>query len=255
MVRWLIVALGAFLVVPAGASAESESVTSGTTNATLSWTGAADAVQGARLTITRAGVVAFDQAIRDVVCDGCALPGNGADDVKLADLDGLGEPEAIVTGGAVAGFYSFNATAGTYDPLRFDSPRGFNLDDLDRDGRPEIVSEDARFEGAPGSLVPPQVFIFTRQDDVPLLADVTTKYTSLVRRNATEARRAARKASGQERKRLYGVYVADEFLLGHGSTGLRELDRQIKRGRLGSPAAAKRYRRALLIRLKELGYR
>jgi hypothetical protein len=237
MPRCLIAALSALLLLPAVASAESESVTSGTVTATLSWTGAADAVQGARLTITRAGAVAFDQAIPDVVCDGCALPGNGADDVKLVDLDGLGEPEAVVTGGPVAGFYSFNATAGTYDPLRFDSPAGFNLDDLDHDGRPEIVTEDARFKG---SVLPPRVLIFTRQDDVPITADVTTKYTSLIKRNAAEAKRA----------RLWDVYVADQYLLGHGSTGLKELDRQIKRGKI-----TKRSRRALLKRLKDFGYR
>src|SRR4051812_2642102 len=63
MLRCLITALTALLLVPAVASAESESVTSGATTATLSWTGAADAVTGATLTITRGGVVAFDRAI------------------------------------------------------------------------------------------------------------------------------------------------------------------------------------------------
>jgi hypothetical protein len=242
MTRTLLCALAVLLLSPAVASAESESVTSGATTATLSWSGEASDVSGARLTITRAGAVAFDRPIREVVCDGCALPGNGADDVKLVDLDGLGEPEAIVTGGQVAGFYSFSATAGVYDELRFNTPVGFNLDDLDRDGQTEIVTEDTRFE-AP--VNPPQVFIFTRQDDVPLLADVTSKFTALIKRSAAQAKRA----------RLWDVYVADQFLLGRGSAGLRELDKQIKRGKLGSPARAKRYRRQLLSELKRFGYR
>src|SRR4051812_17647069 len=124
MLRWLIVALGALLLVPAAASAQgqSESVTSGDVTATLTWTPGADpGVTGARLAITRAGVIAFDAAIPQVVCDGCTLPGNGADDVRLADLDGLGEPEAIVTAVdgccSVAGFYSFNARTRTYGEL------------------------------------------------------------------------------------------------------------------------------------------
>ena len=71
-------------------------------------------------------------------------PGNGADDVKLVDLDGLGEPEVIVVAvkgcGPTAGIYSYNAGAGSYDQLRVPRPTGFKLDDLDHDGRPEIVT-------------------------------------------------------------------------------------------------------------------
>src|SRR4051812_14102503 len=116
MLRWAIVAVGALLLVPGSASAqgESESVTSGDVTATLTWMVGADAgVSGARLAITRAGVVAFDDAIPHVVCDGCTLPSRPAEDVQLVDLDGLGEPEAIVTAVhgccSAAGFYSFNA--------------------------------------------------------------------------------------------------------------------------------------------------
>jgi hypothetical protein len=231
MMRWLIGALGALLLVPAASRAESESVTSGATTATLSWTGAADSVSGARLAITRSGVVAFDQAIGAIVCDGCALPGNGADDVKLVDLDGLGEPEAIVTGGQVAGFYSFNATSGSYDELRVKTPAGFNLDDLDQDGQTEVVTEDTRFKA---SIEPPRIFIFTRQD-VPLLADVTTKFTTLIKRNAARAKKA----------KLWDVYVADQYLLGRGRAGLKAVERKL----------TGHQRRALLAKLKRFGYR
>ncbi|WP_028065797.1 hypothetical protein [Solirubrobacter soli] len=232
MPRTLLAALTALLLLPATASAESESVTSGNVTATLSWTGTADAPQAARLTITRSGAVAFEQAISDVVCNGCPLPGNGADDVKLIDLDGLGEPEAVVTGGDVAGFYSFNELAGSYDALRFETPGGFNLDDLDHDGSTEIVMEDTRFKG---SVRPPRIFLFARQDNVPITADITTKFTSRIKRNAAAAKRA----------RVWDTYVADQYLLGHGATGLKELDRH----------KSKAYRRALLKRLKAYGYR
>ena len=44
-------------------------------------------------------------------------------------------------------------------------------------------------------------------------------------------------------------------MLGHGSAGLREFDRQVKRGVLGSPKHAKRFRRRMLATLHRFGYR
>jgi hypothetical protein len=269
MTKSLIVAALALLLLPAVARAESETVTSGTTTATLTWTPAGLGVSGAALSITRNGVVAYDQPIPDVVCDGCTLPGNGADDVKLVNLDGLDDDEVVVTafsGGmhccSLAGFYDFDPATGGYDQLVKDfGSSGFNLDDLDRDGRPEIVTEDVRFEDLftshVGSFPPPAVFIFVRQDDVPLLADVTTKYTALIRRNAAEAKRSFAKAHKNDpaSRGVIAAYVADQYLLGRGSTGLKELDRQIKRGVLGGAKSAKAYRTKLLRTLHRFGYR
>ena len=62
------------------------------------------------------------------------------------------------------------------------------------------------------------------------------------------------KAHGNDdRFSLMIPYLADEYLLGHGSAGLREYDRQARRGRLGKDA--KRGRMSLLKLLKLLGYR
>jgi hypothetical protein len=269
MTKSLIVAAVSLLLLPAVARAESETVTSGTTTATLTWTPTELGVTGAALTITHNGAVTFDKPIPDVVCDGCTLPGNGADDVKLVNLDGLDDDEVVVTassGGehccSLAGIYDFNAATGTYDQLtRNFGSSGFNLDDLDHDGRPEIVTEDVRFEDRftshVGSFPPPAVFIFVRQDDVPLLADVTTKYTALIRRNAAEAKRSFAKAGKNDpaSRGVIAAYVADQYLLGHGSTGLKELDRQIKRGVLGGAKSAKAYRSKLLRLLHRYGYR
>jgi hypothetical protein len=101
------------------------------------------------------------------------------------------------------------------------------------------------------------VFDFVRQDDVPFLADVTTKYTKLIRGNAAEAKRSFAKAGKNDRssRGVIAAYVADQYLLGNGSTGLKELDRQIKRGVLGSKASAKAYRSKLLRLLHDYGYR
>jgi hypothetical protein len=124
MIKSLIVAAVALLVLPAAARAESETVTSGNTTATLTWTAGQFGVTDAALAITRDGVVAFNQPIPDVVCDECSLPGNGADDVKVVNLDGLDDLEVVVTaytGGehccTLAGLYDFNPATGMYDQL------------------------------------------------------------------------------------------------------------------------------------------
>ena len=49
---------------------------------------------------------------------------------------------------------------------------------------------------------------------------------------------------------MVSAYVADQYLLGHGSTGLRELDKQIERG-----AVKKSFRHKLLSVLHKFGYR
>jgi hypothetical protein len=269
MIKSLIVAAVALLVLPAAARAESETVTSGNTTATLTWTAGQFGVTDAALAITRDGVVAFNQPIPDVVCDECSLPGNGADDVKVVNLDGLDDLEVVVTsytGGehccTLAGLYDFNSATGTYDQLvEGFASAGFNLDDLDHDGRPELVTQDVRFEDLftshVASFPPPAVYIFVRQDDVPFLADVTTRYPSLIRRNASEAKRSFAKAGRNDRgsRGVIAAYVADQYLLKHGSTGLKELDRQIKRGVFGGPASAKAYRRKLIRVLHDYGYR
>lgn len=265
----IIISAVALLSLPAAARAENETVTSGTTTATLSWSNADFGTTDGALTIVRDGAVAFDQPIPDVVCDGCTLPGNGADDVKLVNLDGIDDDEVVVTaytGGqhccSIMGVYDFNPGTGSYDQLvqNFLSA-GFNLDDLDHEGRPEIVTRDVRFEDLFTSHVdsfpPPAVFDFVRQDNVPFLADVTTNYPSLIRRNATQAKRVFSKAGRNDlgSRGVIGAYVADQYLLGHGSTGVKELDRQVARGVLGGPATAKAYRRRLLRLLHEYGYR
>src|SRR4051812_31624096 len=101
--KTLLAAACAFLLLAPAARADEESVTSGAVTATLSWSGDTFDTQGAKLAITRGGVVAFSQAIPKVVCDSCVLAGAGADDVKINDLDGDGEPEVVVvasTGGS-----------------------------------------------------------------------------------------------------------------------------------------------------------
>src|SRR4051794_34755872 len=200
-----------------------ETVTSGPVSARL---------HGDTLTITRAGVVAFDQKIPDVVCDGCEL--QGSDDVELKDLDGDGEGEVIVTaytGGmhccTVTGFYGFDPATGRYGRyVQNWLSAGYEVVDRDHDGRPEIVSQDVRFEDlfTPHvvSFPPPAVFHYERPGR---LVDVTRAFPALIRQNAKEASnsffRFNRKAP--DGGGVVSAYVADQYLLGRGSIGLKAL--------------------------------
>src|SRR4051794_3474227 len=160
-----------------------ETVTSGSVSARL---------HGDTLTITRGGAVAYDKQITDVVCDGCVL--QGADDVQVKDLDGDGDPEVLVTaftGGmhccTLMGIYGYQAGTG-YDELTQNwESAGFNLDDLDKDARPEIVSQDIRFEDlfTPHvvSFPPPAVSRYLHQDGQPVLADVTRAFPKIIKAN------------------------------------------------------------------------
>ena len=77
---------------------------------------------------------------------------------------------------------------------------GFVTDDLDRDGRPELVSLDTRFEVRPPytshvvcrSRQTPAALVYTRsstQDGEPVLVDITRSFPAVIRRNASTAKR------------------------------------------------------------------
>jgi hypothetical protein len=193
-----------------------------------------------------------------------------ADDVKIADLDADGESEVIVVASAggsgcctKAGVWDFRPQPGTYRETDLDfATAGLNLDDLDHDGAPEIVSQDVRFNvwftDRADQLYPPQVLHYLHQDDVPVIVDVTSRpFAAPIRSNAADAKRrfTRRRRPDPSARGWVATYVADQFLLGHGSAGLRELDRQIRRGILGSPRSARAYRSRLLRRLHRWGYR
>jgi hypothetical protein len=253
------------LIAPAVARADDESVTSGAVTATLSWNGDSFDTHGAKLTITRGGAVAFSQAIPKVVCDGCVLVGSGADDIRINDLDGDGEPEVIgiaSTGGSGccinAGVWDFVPAAGSYRELDLDMvTAGFNLDDLDGDGADEIVSQDVRFNvffaNRADQLYPPRILHYLHQDGQPIVVDVTDrKFAAPFRTNAADAKRRfsrLHRASASARGWV-ATYVADQIVLGKRSTGLRELDRQVKR-----KIVSKSFKTSLLKRLKRWGYR
>jgi hypothetical protein len=261
----LLAAACAFLLLAPAARADDESVTDGAVTATLSWNGDSFDTQGAKLAITRGGAVAFSQAIPNVVCDGCVLVGSGADDIKINDLDGDGEPEVIgiaSTGGSGccinAGVWDFVPATGSYRELDLDMvTAGFNLDDLDGDGADEIVSQDVRFnvffDNRADQLYPPQILHYLHQDGRPIVVDVTDrKFAAPFRTNAADAKRRFSRLhrANPSARGWVATYVADQIVLGRRSTGLRELDRQIKRR-----IVPRSFRASLLRRLQHWGYR
>ncbi len=262
------------LAAPARAQTEfpagSETAASGIVSARLSWDAGEAGPANPRLEITRNGGVAFSRAIPKAVCDGCVLVPDSHDDLRTADLDGDGEAEVVVssyTGGlhccTIMGVYGLIDSSGGYSELVQDwQSSGFELKDLDHDGGLEVSSRDIRFEDLFtshfASFPPPAVFEYERPGDLPpKLTDATTRFPAVIRANAAEAKRMLRGVPrGDDNGEGYiSAYVADQYMLGHGSAGLREFDRQVKRGVLGSPKAAKRFRRRMLTTLHRYGYR
>jgi hypothetical protein len=247
-----------------------ETAAQGIVSARLSWDAGEPGPENARLEITRNGAVAFSRAIPKVVCEGCQLSPDTGGDLRAADLDGDGEAEVIVTsytGGlhccTIMGVYGLIDTSGGYSELVQDwQSSGYELKDLDHDGGLEISSNDIRFEDLFtshfASFPPPAVFEYQRPGDLaPELVDATKRFPAVIRKNAAEAKRLLKgiPRGDDDGEGYISAYVADQLMLGHGSAGLREFDRQVKRRVLGSPRQASRFRTRMLKVLHRYGYR
>ena len=264
------------LVIAAPASAQTmfpegtETAAAGNVSATLSWDAGEAGPANARLEITRNGAVAFSRAIPKVVCEGCQLSPDTGGDLQAVDLDGDGEAEVVVstyTGGlhccTIMGVYGLIDTTGGYSELVQDwQSSGFELKDLDHDSGFEISSRDIRFEDLFtshfASFPPPAVFEYQRPGDLaPELVDATKRFPAVIKKNAKEALQLLKgiPRGDDDGEGYISAYVADQLMLGHSSVGLREFDRQVKRGVLGSAKHAKRFRTRMLKVLHRYGYR
>jgi hypothetical protein len=237
-------------------------VTKGNVTAALEWDGAEVGVSNPRLSVTRDGT-RYDLTIVDICDVGCILVEDQAGDqpgssmLKVADLDGDGEPEVLVdtfSGGAhcclTARVLTWNGTG--YTPKDIDyRDVGYRLDDADGDGRPELVGQDPVFSAAftafAASAFPPLVY----QVDRGRLVDVTRRFPKLVRADAAGLLKDLRKARrGDDVRGLLAAYAADQYLLGKGSVGTKEIDRQRRKGRI-----TKAFKPYLLKKLKAWHYR
>ena len=265
------------LLVPGAASASdggSATASAGAVQATLTWAAAEFGNKDPHLVVTRAGAPAFDgspiPAGSPCTEDGCVYAASGKRDAPLqvVDLDADGEPEVLVdiyTGGAhccaLTEILRFDAT--TYAPAETSSGNiGYELKDLDGDGRPEFVTADDAFSYAfasyAGSFHPPLVLDY----DVTAkgaFRDVTRRFPALARKNARDALHTLARARRDHFETLGPVaaYVADLYLLGRGREVRPYLARARKRGDLrnASGRAPRSFERKLLAFLHQQGYR
>ncbi len=267
----IVAALGAAALLPApvladGFNAGTETVSAGAVTATLSWSAGDLGPQNTRLTVTRGGTVAFDRTIARVCGQECNRSTGDGRAFELADLDGDGEPEVVLTAQNDArccttmGIYGFDAAAGTYGELVHEW--GLAGVELRKVGAvTAIVSTDERFRNlVPGHtslFFPPIVYGYKRTGTAAKLVDRTRSSRSVIRAAAADLRGLIRDNPDADvfAKVYVGSYVAEEYLLGHGSVGLKELDRQAKRGVLGKPASVRKFRKRLLTLLDRYGYR
>jgi hypothetical protein len=230
-----------------GRGPHTESATSGSVTATLSWRGNFAQTQNFRLAIDRAGVRALDTRVRSRECPdrtaGFACPWPPGDDpLELRDLDADGEPEAIVagfTGGAhccvLAIVYRWNGAEYVVAENNFRDP-GYRLVDLDRDGRFEFRSADARFAYLYGSFAesvfPVQIVRF----DGGRFLDVTGEFRDAVVKDLRRVRREYRQRASSRRhlgvRSALAAYVADLYRLDRKRAASRTLRSALRRGLL-----------------------
>lgn len=229
-------------------------------------------VSGTHLQITRAGANLLSTDVPQA-CNHCGIVptgalGPGAKSLQVRDLDGDGEPEVLLdlySGGAhcctSTWIYRFTGTSYTGTPVEW-GDFAYNLKDLDGDGIPELVTNDDRFAYAFTAYAedwfPPRVM----QYRAGKLSDVTRHFPALAR---VDAKRALKIYHSKNRRQLdlRGVvagYVADQYLLGHGSRGWKLVSSARKLGLLnglgkGDPwPRGARYAPALRKFLKRNGY-
>jgi hypothetical protein len=269
--------VAALAILPGVAAADdagSVTASSGAVQATLSWGKSKFGAANPRLVIVRAGATAFDAspvAGSDSCGDGyCSFLASGKrkSPLQVVDLNGDGEPEVLVdvyTGGAhccaLTEIFAFNGTTYAGREADWGNP-GYELQDLNRDGRPEFVSYDDAFSGAftsyAASFWPPRVLDYDAATTSGF-RDVTRGFPAVVRRNQRDALRTLRRARRQHYETLGAVaaYVADLYLLGKAKDVKPYLARARRRGDLRTinGRAPRSFDRHLLAFLRKHGYR
>jgi hypothetical protein len=223
------------------------------------------------LTITRAGASALAIDVPEPCKDCAVVPagfyGSGKS-IRIVDLDGDGELEVVFdmnTGGAHCcentWIYRWDGATYTGTPRAW-GDTGYTLRDLDGDGIPELRSYDDRFAyeftSYAESWFPLQIFQYRSGR----LSDVTRRFPRLVAVDAARALRFYRSHTHRavDLRGVIAAYVADEYLLGRGSSGWKLVRSARRRGLVagtgrGDPwPRGARYVRVLRRFLRHTGY-
>jgi hypothetical protein len=261
----------------AGAATHEETATVGTVTATLSWRGEFQDTKNFRIQIARDNTVVVSEPVQIADCgSGQETPGFacpwpiGDKPLELRDLDGDGEPEAVIrafTGGAhccvVALIYRWNGTEYVTSERNFFGA-AWTLKDFDRDGIVEFRTSDYRFDFLYGShaesVFPIQIMHFA----AGRFTDVTTAFPRQVAKDATRlGREYERRANSRKQigvRAALAAYVADILLLGKPDRARRELRKALKAGLLDRTRFdtvgpwGRKYVRHLKRTLKRFGY-
>ncbi|MEA2444238.1 MAG: hypothetical protein QOJ12_1530 [Thermoleophilales bacterium] len=260
------------LSLPASAIAKQVSVSSGGVTATLTYSTDAQnyGFKADGLTIVRNGQTLYDAVPAPAICQGypCGPTvgfGKGLPPLQVRDLDADGEPEVIYsafTGGAhccsIAEVFQLSGDAAHYTTVdrNFGDP-GFGVQDLNRDGRPEIVTADDAFAYTFSAYAFSGLPLSVLQYDHGSFTDVTSAYPRLLRREARQFWRAYLKLRHNKDDTSRGqvaAWAADQYRLGKRSYARTVLRREVRKGFLGSPGGGAKFIRVLDKFLRAHGY-
>ena len=192
--------------------------------------------------------------------------------VRVRDLDDDGEPEVLLdlyTGGAhccsYTQIYGYHAATNAYRRVKGSwGDYGYDLADLNKDGRPEFNGRDFRFAAAftayAASGAPPMIFSY----DGSRLVNVTRRFRSVIKANLRDYlklyKRIRRDPDVPDVRGFLAAYVADKYLLGQSDTAFDLVNAALRRGELkalegDTSPAGKRYISVLRKSLRRWGYR
>ena len=195
---------------------------------------------------------------------------------EVRDLDGDDEPEVLLelnwNGTHCCDWsriYRYDTARHTYVPgnhMWGNASAAPKLHDLDRDGRPEFISQDDRFAydfgGYVGSVRPIRIWAYEQGT----FRDVTRRYPTQIERDAAEIWRLYEKYRGKRDGSVRGIlpaWAADEYMLGRGDAVESTLEEARRQGYLdcnsagacfGEPRDTAGYVGALKKLLRETGY-
>lgn len=226
------------LLVPAAATATTQTVSSGDVTATFSFTGKPPLVKHERLEISQSGSVVYDQPVNLPGCSPYCGPGAvKGNSVHVLDLDGTGQLDVVLelfSGGAHCCFYdqvfSPGAPTGSWVVATRDFENsGAALEDLNHNGRTEFLTADNAFAYTftdfAESGLPIQVLSFSGG----AFHNITRSYPSLIRKDAAVWWKAYLSDHDSGRVGLIAAWAADEYNLRKAGSARRTLARQVSK--------------------------